>query len=126
MRTPHARACGGSNLGHSIVAAACNTLVIGHLLVTMAGMAKRPLKLDSPPSKMKKEEPLSPNKISATDNRGTVSGLLATPSPTLKPTKYSNAELTDSDALMRVVGFDKSKLEKLKPFCDYQFLSETV
>lgn len=83
-------------------------------------MAKRPLNLDSPPSKMKKDEPLSPSKISATDNHATVSGLLSTLSPMLKPSKYFDAELTDGDALMRVVGFDKSKLEKLKPFSDYQ------
>ena len=35
----------------------------------------------------------------------------------LQPSRYFHGELTDGDAIIRVV---KSKLEKLRPYCDYQ------
>lgn len=82
-------------------------------------MAKRSLGFnpDSPPPKSSKEKPISPSKLTTTDNHAIVSGLLSTLSP-LQPNHYFHRELTDGDA--RIVGFDKAKLEKLKPYCNYQ------
>ena len=35
------------------------------------------------------------------------------------PSRYFDGELTDGDAIIRVVGFDKAKRQELKSFCDY-------
>ena len=77
-------------------------------------MAKRP---QSSPKTPKQEE-LSPTKISVPTSKATVSGLVSSLSP-IKPSKYFEGELTDGDSIVRLVGFDKSKLAKLQPFCDY-------
>ena len=42
--------------------------------------------------------------------------LLSTFSP-IKPARYFDGELTDGESIIRMVGFYKSKLEQLKPFC---------
>ena len=36
----------------------------------------------------------------------------------LKPSKYFDAELTDGNQCIRIVGFDKSQQAKLQPFYD--------
>ena len=84
-------------------------------------MAKRPNTAESPssPNKFPKEEPLSPCKVSVADNHATVSGVLTMLSP-IRPKKYFDGELTDGEATMRLVGFDKSKLDQLRPFCEYE------
>ena len=38
----------------------------------------------------------------------------------LQPNRYFHGELTDGEAIMKVVGFDKTKLEKLRPYYEYQ------
>ena len=67
----------------------------------------------SPPS------PLSPSKVTTTEQNATISGLLACLSP-IKPSRYFDGELTDGDSVIRLVGFDKHKQQQLKSFCDYK------
>lgn len=43
--------------------------------------------------------------------------MLASLSP-LKPSKYFDAERTDGNQCIRIVGFDKSQQAKLQPFYD--------
>lgn len=47
----------------------------------------------------------------------TVHGMLASLSP-LTPSKYFEAELTDDNQCIQMVGFDKSQQVKLQPFFD--------
>ena len=82
-------------------------------------MAKRRMDcLKSPPPKARKEETLFPCKVATADKHATVSGLLSSLSP-IKPPRHFVDKLTDGQTIMRVVGFDKAKLEQLKPFCNY-------
>ena len=66
-------------------------------------MAKRPLEFVSTTrSKLPKEvpSPLSPNKISETDQHATITGVVAALSP-VKPSCYFDRELTDGKTVVR-------------------------
>lgn len=83
-------------------------------------MAKRSLfsPISSPAATVKAEDiEMSPSKVTKTDSHATVSGLMSTLSQ-LQPNRYFHGELTDGETIMRVVGFDKSKLAQLQAFCD--------
>lgn len=83
-------------------------------------MAKRPPYLPELPKTPPKKKPLlSPSNISSVEEHATVTGLLASLSP-VKPSRYFDAELTDGESLIRLVGFDKSKQRQLQPFSDYE------
>ena len=72
----------------------------------------------TPPTKVTKDQPLlSPSKITSVDEHATVTGLLASLSP-IKPSRYFDAELTDGESLIRLVGFDKAKQRQLQPFSE--------
>ena len=83
-------------------------------------MAKRPLQFDSPKTKFPKthDTPLSPGSITSPDKHATVSGIVASLS-SVKSTNYFEGELTDGKGIIRVVGFDRVKQQKLQYFCDY-------
>ena len=66
---------------------------------------------------MEQIEQMSPSKVTKTDSHATVSGLVSILSP-LQPSRYFHGELTDGEGIMRVVGFDKTKLAQLRSFCD--------
>lgn len=82
-------------------------------------MAKRSLEFISDGSisaKLSKEiPPLSPSKITSTEEHATISGMLAALSP-VKPSRYFDAELTDGHSVIRLVGFDKAKRQELQSF----------
>ena len=84
-------------------------------------MAKRPLEFHSPgKSKVpKSQDCLSPSAVTTTNDHATVSGVLASLSPIKLPSRYFDGELTDSNAVMRIVGFDKAKQQQLQSFSDY-------
>ena len=83
-------------------------------------MAKRPLEFVSTTrSKLPKHvpSPLSPSKISETDQHATITGVVASLSP-VKPSRYFDGELTDGETVIRLVGFDKTKRQELQSFCE--------
>ena len=92
-------------------------------------MAKRSLSFKdtvksymSTPSKQAKEEPsisipLSPAEITSPNKSATVNALVASLSP-VKPSRYFDGELTDGNAVIRLVGFDDNKRQELQLFCD--------
>ena len=87
-------------------------------------MAKRSVDFQPPrtPTRSHKEEgsPLSPSKITDTDQHATVSGLLASISPTRPTSRYFDGDLTDGESVIRLVGFDKHKQQQLQSFCDFK------
>ena len=82
-------------------------------------MVKRSLSFPELPKTPPTKKPLlSPSNISNIEEHATVTGLLASLSP-VKPSRYFDAELTDGEALIRLVGFEKFK-RQLQPFSDYE------
>ena len=86
-------------------------------------MAKLALEFTSPPSSPQKlakpEELLSPTTIASPSNNATIHGMLASLSP-IKPTRYFDGELTDGNAVIRVVGFDKAQQQHLLTYCEQE------
>ena len=82
-------------------------------------MAKRPLEFHSPAkSKMPKtQECLSPSGVTAANDHAVVTGVLTSLSP-IKPSRYFDGELTDGDTVIRIVGFDRAKRQRLQSFSD--------
>ena len=89
-------------------------------------MAKRGLETTPPPRRKRPKDielttppppPLSPADITSPHSLAMVNGMIASVSP-LKPSKYFDGELTDGDAIIRFVGFQKEQRERLHAFCE--------
>lgn len=86
-------------------------------------MAKRVLSMESDVDKkiIKVESPqgnppLTPTKVMSKDPHATVTGILASISPTKPKSTFFDGELTDGDTVMRLVGFDKEVKNVLEGF----------
>ena len=60
--------------------------------------------------------PLSPAEIKSPNQHATAHALVACISP-IKPSRYFDAELTDGDSIIRIVGFDRKQRQQLDSFC---------
>ena len=83
--------------------------------------SSKPIPADDTPPKPKKQclshGEFDISKVQDPTPHATVHGMLASLSP-LKPSKYFEAELTDGNQCIRMVGLDKSQQVKLQPFFD--------
>ena len=88
-------------------------------------MAKRKLSIGSPSSgkKPRQEIPLSPAKITEPAKRTDVEGIIRSisESPRRKGESplhtFFDGELSDEEQIVRMMGYDKSQLNKLQKFC---------